>query len=66
MGTRVVGGDSQASGEVKKDGDPPVHQHTASAIQSVANEAIGGGEMSEQVFMLDIIHLDLQLREVCN
>lgn len=35
-----------------------MHQYAASGIKTLLDEGIGGGKMLEQVFIVDVVHLD--------
>lgn len=41
----------------------PVHKHTVTSIETALNEGARLWEMHEQVFVIDVVHFDLEVSE---
>ena len=46
----------QTTSKAKK--NSPMHEHSATAIEAVLDEAVGGGQVDQQVLVFDVVDLD--------
>lgn len=58
----VIGG-LTCRAQLNWDANSPMHKHPATAVKSFLDEAVGGRKVLEQVFVVDIVHLNDHVRE---